>query len=125
METIIELYRDVHLRFPSAAAKADILFANDWGEFLPEYSYSWFEKLAYALNVEMKNGIAFSEHKQLFDFLDAVLQDSSDEVKNCLDVAFTENLFWQLAKDKAAPYWSGLPVSIKSFYLAFHGKPPS
>lgn len=124
MHSVVEFYQAIHHKFPDISKKTDLLFMNDWGKFLPEYAYSWFEKLAYALNSEMNNRVSFLVYKPLFYFFNAILQNANDEINTCIDVAFTENLFWQLPEDKSGQYWIDLPESIKCLYLAFHGRPP-
>jgi hypothetical protein len=46
------------------------------------------------------------------------------EVRNCIDVSFVENLFWQVTPDRSGPYWARMPDLLKRLYLGFHSKPP-
>ena len=44
------------------------------------------------------------------------------DLKKAIDVAFVENLFWQVPKDKLKPYWESLPKNLQNLYIGFHGK---
>lgn len=48
----------------------------------------------------------------------------SDDVKNAIHIAFTENLFWQIPARKALPYWETLPKNLQALYIGFHGHAP-
>jgi hypothetical protein len=71
----------------------------------------------------MSRGIDAKAHDALLAFLVREL-DSSAEVFKCLDVAFVENLFWQVPARKCEPYWERLPARFKALHLAFHGRSP-
>lgn len=120
-----EFYTEIRRLFPPISQKADRLFTEDWGEFDPPSSYVWFEKLAYALNGEMRRLVAVGEYDELFNYVDKVLESGNEALFRCIDVAFTENLFWQVPEQAALPYWQRLPSSLKRLYLGFHNKPPA
>jgi hypothetical protein len=124
MESVVDLYNAVRDRYPEITETADRIHVNMWGELDPEFAYSWFESLANALNSDMHKGINASNHMKLFSFLNQTLQGSGPEIKNCIDVAFVENLFWQVPSDKSEPYWAKLPASLKELYIGFHGRAP-
>ncbi|WP_459874025.1 DUF7674 family protein [Endothiovibrio diazotrophicus] len=46
------------------------------------------------------------------------------EVRNCIDVAFTENLFWQVKEENATPHWELLPSNLRDLHVGFHGRTP-
>jgi hypothetical protein len=52
------------------------------------------------------------------------LKDCSAEVRNCIDVSFVENLFWQVPANRAEGYWQQLPGPLKQLYLQFHRRAP-
>lgn len=87
------------------------------------HMHSWFESLANAVNLEMSRGIDPTTHGALFARLERAL-NSSEEVFRCLDVAFVENLFWQVPTANADPYWQNLPARFKALYEAFHHRKP-
>ena len=124
MDTIADLYRVVRERYPEITVAADRIHGRTWGEPAPEFAYSWFESLANALNGEMNKGVDPGKYIKLFSLFSQTLQGCSPEVKECIDVAFVENLFWQVPGDKAEPYWAKLPASLKALYTGFHGRPP-
>ncbi|WP_339409691.1 DUF7674 family protein [Pseudomonas sp. EA_35y_Pfl2_R5] len=124
METVVDLYNAVRDRYPEIAEAADRVHIKTWGEPDPEFAYSWFESLANSLNIDMNKGIDPSNYMKLFSFFNQTLQGCGTEIKNCIDVAFVENLFWRIPSDKAEPYWAKLPASLKELYIAFHSRAP-
>ena len=118
-----ELKAQVHEEFPLIAAAADRRYAKYWGDDPPEGAYSWFESLANALNDEMRGRVSATVHLALMRHLEVAL-DSSEEVYRCMDVAFVENLFWQVGGERAAPYWELMPDRLRELYLGFHTRPP-
>jgi hypothetical protein len=71
----------------------------------------------------MSHGIDPKAHRGLLARLERAL-NSSEEVFKCLDVAFVENLFWQVPASKATPYWEQLPARFKALYQGFHHRTP-
>jgi hypothetical protein len=129
MHTVQELYQAVRGRFPEIAEKVDREHVRKFGELEPDLPYSWFESLADALNADMRREVDCEVHKSLFLYIERVLVErmgagSSDEIYRCIDVAFVENLFWQVSSARCAPYWQLLPNALKALYLAFHRNEP-
>jgi len=124
VETLLDLYRHVREAYPSITKSADRIHLYVWDELSPELAHSWFESLANALNQEMRAGVAYETHKALFEFLSKSLSGASDDIYGCIDVAFVENLFWQVPSQEAAPYWQPLPEPLKHLYLEFHRREP-
>ncbi|MGF1688577.1 hypothetical protein L4C36_18135 [Photobacterium japonica] len=122
---LLEMYEEFRIEFPGITAKADSIHVKQWGSLDPDDAYSWFESLANALNGEMRRGTAPTHYKDLFEYFRKKYLFEDDDIKNCIDVAFTENLFWQVNEEKSAPYWKQLPDTIKSLYKGFHGKSPA
>lgn len=124
METVIDLYNAVRKKFPTTQEKADRIHVRQWGETDPEFAYSWFESLAYALNEEMSRSVDSQIHEPLLTYISSILPSASEPVYRCIDVAFVENLFWQVPSIKCAPYWERLPPPLKELYLGFHRHEP-
>jgi hypothetical protein len=124
METGVDLYNAVRDRYPEISEAADRAHAKTWGEPDPEFAYSWFESLANTLNSSMNKDINANSYMKLFSFFNQTLQGCAPEIKNCIDVAFVENLFWQVPSNKAEPYWAKLPASLKELYIGFHNRTP-
>ncbi|MGG2399608.1 hypothetical protein ACJRW5_21930 [Pseudomonas sp. SH1-B] len=124
METVIDLYNAVRERFPDICEAADSVHAKTWGETSSASAYSWFESLANALNNRMNKGLNASGYMKVFSFLSQAVQTCGPEIRNCIDVAFVENLFWKVPGDKAEPYWEKLPASLKELYVGFHNREP-
>ncbi|WP_028102260.1 DUF7674 family protein [Pseudoduganella violaceinigra] len=124
MKTVLDLYNAVRSKFPAIRKKADTIHVRQWGEIDSEFAYSWFESLANALNAEMNRQVEFKVYEPLFVYFGHVLQNASEEVYRCIDVAFVENLFWQVSSAKCAAYWPQLPPAIRELYLGFHHREP-
>lgn len=124
METVLELYQAVRDKFPELTIKADREHKKTWGEPDPEFSYSWFHSLADALNSEMNRGVPYSTYATVFSFINGVLPGCSQEIFKCIDVSFVENLFWQVPRAKAGPYWQEMPNPLKELYVGFHHRTP-
>ena len=124
MEAVIDLYNAVRAKFPAIREKADRIHVRQWGEIDPEFAYSWFESLAYALNGEMSSKVDCQVHEPLLTYISSVLPSASEPVYRCIDVAFVENLFWQVPSIMCAPYWERLPLPLRELYLGFHHREP-
>jgi len=125
MRVLTELYCEVRSRFPAMAANADQDYWRLYEGFDPaENLYAWFESLANALNEEMRKDVSFGTHEPLFLFMDGAASTGIEELSQCVDVAFVENLFWDVPKLKASPYWEKLPPRLKNLYVEFHHHEP-
>jgi len=122
--SVLEMYEEFRIKFPELTAKSDLEHCRIWGEVDPEFAYSWFGSLANTLNSQMSLNIDVQTYKNQFEFFRNKYVTGDSEVKNCIDVSFVENLFWQVMPEKALPYWQALPHPLKELYLNFHGKPP-
>ena len=124
MQTILDFHQAIQQRFPELASAADQDFSDRWGAWDPCFAYSWFECLSRVVNGRMLQDAAPASLLPLFSFISAVLQDSSDEVADCIDVAFVENLFWQVPGPQALGFWAVLPPALRQLYLDFHHRAP-
>ena len=116
---------EVKAKFPAISAKADREYIRQWGDFETDlYSYSWFESLANALNIEMGKGIPPKDYQDLFSFVSNGFLKGDEDTKNAIDVAFVENLFWNVSSSASELYWNTLPENLKGLYLNFHRKKP-
>lgn len=117
-----ELYRDLRARFPALADAADKDHRYRWGADFS--AHMWFESLARVVNARMGSGKEPERTRELFAYLGNRVGRASGDERDCIDTAFVENLFWDVAPRCASEYWKALPVSLKGLYVAFHGKPP-
>ncbi len=122
--SVLEFYNVTRDKYPDVTEKADKEHVRIWGDLDPEFAYSWFESLANALNKEMTEGVDPEKYRDLLEFISAQFQTGDEEVKNCIDVAFTENLFWEVPSIKAKAYWELLPENLKELYVNFHWREP-
>lgn len=125
VQTVLDLFLVIRADFPAISARADQLHAQDWGERAYDEPYSWFESLADVANAAMKQGGAGADWQALMADVEARFLAGTDEIKQCIDVAFVENLFWQVPVQQAGPWWRALPAALKGLYLGFHGRSPA
>lgn len=123
--SVLEMYHDFRRRFPEMAQAADKRHVKIWDSIDDETAYSWFESLAGAINDQISAAEKHTDLLSVFSFFDAQLQGSEMEVKNCIDVSFVENLFWEVQPSSAAYAWDAMPDSMQQLYLKFHGKLPT
>ncbi|KQV94560.1 hypothetical protein [Rhizobacter sp. Root1221] len=125
MDPVVALYQSVKEKFPALSVRADAFHKTRWEDMLDiGAEYAWFEALADALNDEMRRGIPYQTHKALFEYIAGAYTAGSTAVKQCIDVSFVENLFWQIPSERCAPYWKAVPSAIKELYLDFHHREP-
>ncbi len=116
---------EVKAKFPSISTLADKEYFRLWGDFESDlYSYSWFECLANALNNEMGKGKPPKDYQGLFTFISNGLLIGDEDIKKAIDVAFVENLFWNVPLNACELYWNALPENLKDLYFGFHRKKP-
>jgi len=123
--SVSELYEEFRKKFPEITEKADVEHAQQFGEISQEFSYLWFENLANAINREMLSDIPAKEYTEIFEFMRSRFMLGDEKVKDCIDVSFTENLFWSVPKDKANDYWFLFPEVLKGLYVKFHHHKPA
>ncbi len=121
---VLDFYYKTREKYPAITEKADREHIRNWHSLDLEFAYSWFESLANALNKEMSRGVAPKKYAGLFRHMSASFNNGDEEVRNCIDVAFTENLFWQVTSERAESYWELLPSNLKELYVNFHHQNP-
>ncbi|WP_444939351.1 DUF7674 family protein [Microbulbifer sp. JMSA002] len=119
-----DYYKSVKTRFPEVSTRADKLYDSYWNSLVKmEFSsYSWFESLANAVNGAMLKGTPSEEVVSMLVDIGHAYTQGEDDLQNAIDVAFVENLFWQVPKDKSKPYWEKLPGNLQDLYVGFHGR---
>lgn len=118
--------KSVKRKFPDISAKADKEYARLWGDFTDTeyYSYSWFEALANVLNGEMRKETPPEDYSDIFGIISGSFESGGPEIKKAIDVAFVENLFWQVPEVNSESYWEVLPQNLKDLYVGFHHRTP-
>lgn len=117
----------IKARYPAISAKADAEYERLWGGFSDSEYFSslWFEALANVLNHEMSAAVHVATHQDLFTMIGLSFESGDETVRNCIDVSFVENLFWQVSDvGSIATYWAALPDNLRRLYLDFHGRDP-
>lgn len=117
---------DIKKRFPYISSRADQEYDAYWNSLVEmEFSsYFWFESLTNAINREMRRNTPPEDCLSLFDAIGQRYRDGQSEVKNAIDVAFVENLFWQVPGGDSMPFWEIMPCNLKELYVGFHGRKP-
>lgn len=118
--------RKIKESYPEISAKTDKIYDDYWNRLaqMEFSSYSWFESLANTLNSEMKKKVAADNYQALLKTISAEYDRGESGVMNAIDVAFVENLFWQVKSDDAQPYWEVMPENLKELYVGCHGQEP-
>jgi hypothetical protein len=123
MDPIVQFYRETRDRFPNILADTDKVHLQTW-ELDDEDAYMWFHSLADMLNANMRKNARLEDAGAVFDYMRDQFMTGGGEVRNCIDVSFVENLYWEVSPDRARPYWTRMPDLLKKLYLGFHSKPP-
>lgn len=123
MDSILQFYRNTRERFPTIVDKTDKEHLRRW-DLGYEYAYSWFQSLANMLNAEMRKQVDSDVAGTIFDYMREQFVTGSTEVRNCIDVSFVENLFWQVPSETARLYWLRMPDLLKNLYVEFHASSP-
>ena len=123
MDPVVQFYRETRDRFPGILAETDNVHLKTW-EVADEDAYMWFHSLADTLNENMRKGTRLDIAGSIFDYMRDCFMTGSGEVRNCIDVSFVENLFWQVSPARAHMYWTRMPELLKALYLGFHSEPP-
>ncbi|GAA5445473.1 hypothetical protein Misp06_03676 [Microbulbifer sp. NBRC 101763] len=76
------------------------------------------------MNSEMKNKVAADNYQALLETISSEYEHGESGIMKAIDVAFLENLFWQVNSDNARPYWEVMPKNLKWLYVGFHGQAP-
>ena len=118
------LYNNVRKSFPDITEKADAIHMQLWDTVDSDSAYSWFESLAKALNSEMAREEPENTYSQLVEYLAKEYERGDREVQDCIDVAFVENLFWDVMPNKLEPFWRKFPETLKNLYVAFYKATP-
>jgi hypothetical protein len=121
-----EFCESIKKKYPEISSKADTEYDKYWNSIVKTdfSSYSWFESLANALNSEMKKKVSIEKYKVLLETIGKEYRVGVDEVKKAIDVAFVENLFWQVSASDASIYWEALPKNLQALYVGFHSHTP-
>jgi hypothetical protein len=125
LNTVRDLEAALRQQFPESVTDVDRRHVEHWGSLDPEFTYSWFESLAHVPNAQMGRSSGQVRYDKIVKFMDEALPHGSSEVANCIDVAFVENLFWQVPSSNAELSWKRVPEPQKALYLAFHRVAPA
>jgi len=124
--TLDEFHKYIKQRFPEVSERADVLYDDYWNSLVKvEFSaYSWFESLANAINSDMRKQVNSDQYIDLFEHVRHSYMVGDEDTKKTVDVAFVENLFWNVPREESKHYWHMLPELLKELYINFHRKGP-
>ena len=119
-----EMYEEFRIQFPDLTLAADARHVKIWDSVERETAYVWFESLANTLNTMMATPEHRTDFSSIFNYFDEKFRVGNKDEKNCIEVSFVENLFWQVGPRHAAPVWARLPTRLQQLYIGFHGRAP-
>ena len=121
-----KFYNAIREKYPVISEKADAEYMELWGECndLEYDTHSWFEALANVLNKQMSLSVPAERFKDLFLDISIAFKSDNEDVRKCIDVAFVENLYWQVTPEKAESYWNIMPETLQELYVNFHHRTP-
>lgn len=111
---------DLRRELPRSSEQADKLM-HQRGFDKNDSCHLWIEAFADVTNILIaaRNSEEATKH---FSFFSQQYQKGSDEVKNCIDVGYVENLFFDLPDDDRKWAWKLLPDDLKSIYADMWGE---
>ncbi len=120
----ITFIKDVQTKFPELAALANQEHIYKFRDEDFELDSLWFESFANSVNRAMSSESGMEACKSIFNYFSEAFEKGDQEIRNCIDVSFVENLFWKVSSEKCKVYWKYLPENLKHLYIGFHGKVP-
>ena len=128
METGVATERQMQEDFRQNFSELSALVDADQSAYLDSVGlgtpFFWFECLANYINKEMNREVPPNEYQQVFKYFRSTYLFSTEEVRECIDVSFIENLFHNVSTAKATPYWTALPDLLCDLYINFHHRSP-
>lgn len=121
-----ELNELIREKFTDFANFADVEYDEFFtGKNLPhEFPFTWLEFIAKICNQTMHKKVDDKQVIELFEVVRKAYMMGDDETKKTINVAFVENLFWNVKKENAKIYWEKLPPVLQQLYQDFHRKKP-
>lgn len=123
IKTAADLCSAIFERFPALAAAADREHERHGMDRSDGLLFSWFERLADVLNRQI-GADGCPDWKPFMELLRAALAQGAPEVREYIDTAVVERLFYQMPSMKARPYWERMPATLQVLYVAFFGTTP-
>lgn len=122
-EEMKSFYQLVREKFKSDAEQAEKIYEGKGWEKEDEAYFIWFECFADVTNTMMRR---YNENdvKNHFSFFLFHFESGTNIIKECVDVSYVENLFWELDKKTCKHFWPLLPKKMQVLYLKFHGRKP-
>ena len=118
-EEMKNFYEVTITKFPLDSNTADKVYINRGFEKKDEAYHVWFEAFAEVTNMYMKKRQTANVLKH-FEFFMYHSKNGTEVIKNCIDVSYVENLFWEINSETSKYYWSLLPKKLQELYFAFH-----
>jgi hypothetical protein len=119
-----ELVKCVRTSLPNAAARADqfMLSRGFDREDLEVMTYVWLETFAEVTNdaARERDGAAIQAHTEL---LAKQYQSGGKAVRDAIDIAYAENLMWDLDDAARAWAWPRFSETVRRLYVEMWGEP--
>lgn len=116
--SVAKMKEAVAARFPEEAKTTDAQL-----EFYDADAYeTWLERFCDTTNTAMaqRDEQRVAAH---LAFMSQQLEHGDDEVHRAIDVAYTENLMWNLDTDAKRWAWARIPANLKRLYVEMWGEP--
>lgn len=116
--SVAKMKEAIAARFPQEAEASDARM-----EFFDEDAYeTWLERFCDTTNAAMarRDEVRVDEH---LSFVSQQLAKGDEEMRQALDVAYVENLMWNLDTDAKRWAWPRIPSNLKKLYIDMWGEP--
>lgn len=107
-------------RFPDEARLASERLANRHYE--PDAWHSWLEEFS-QITTEAIRRRDEEQARAHLAFMSERLSTADEDVREVIDVAYTENLLWDLNAAQKKWGWTLMPENLRALYRAMWGEP--
>jgi hypothetical protein len=117
-----EVVRRIRQRFPEEARRTDEWLMDRAWEEIDEAPHIWVESFADRTSEAARAGNwrAVKDHTE---FMAAEYRDGADSVKELVDVAYAENLMWDLEDAAKVIAWPYVAEVVRNLYERVWGAP--
>jgi hypothetical protein len=117
-ESVAKIKRATAARFPEEAEVVDAQMLD----FDDDAYETWMERFCDTTNEAMARRDGPLVHAHL-SFMSQQLADADEEGRQALDVAYTENLMWNLDVEAKRWAWPRVPANLRQLYVDMWGEP--
>ncbi len=116
--SVAKIKREIAARFPEDAGVVDAQM-----EYFDDDAYeTWIERFCDTTNAAMAKRDEPLVQAHL-SFLSQQLAETDEEGRQAIDVAYTENLMWNLDAEAKRWAWPRIPANLQQLYVEMWGEP--